>query len=49
MELLFYYEIKGSLKRFFDVIYSITEFKKKVFALCFKELSSRHPRSWKGD
>ena len=39
MELLFYYRIKGSLKRFVDVIYSITEFKRKVFVLSVKALS----------
>ena len=48
-EITFYYEIKGSLKHFIDVIYSITEFKRKAFALCIKELSPTHPRSWKGD
>ena len=33
MVLLFDYNIKGSLKRFVDVMYSITEFKRKVFVL----------------
>ena len=41
MELRFYYKIKESLKHFVDVIYSITEFKRKVFALCVKELLQR--------
>ena len=49
VELLFYYKIKEPLKHFADVIYSITEFKRKVFALCVKELSPTHPRSWKGN
>ena len=39
MELLFDYKIKGSLERFVDVMYSITEFKKKVFVLSVKVLS----------
>ena len=38
MELLFYYKIKGSLKRFVDVMYSIKEFKRKVFVLSVKVL-----------
>ena len=33
MELLFDYKIKGSLKRFVDVMYSITDFKRKY--LCY--------------
>ena len=33
MILLFDYKIKGSLKRFVDVMYSIIEFKRKVFVL----------------
>ena len=39
MELIFGYKIKGSLKRSVDIIYSITEFKRKVFLLTVKELS----------
>ena len=39
VELVFDYKIKGSLKRFVDVMYSITEFKRKVFVLCVKVLS----------
>ena len=38
MVLLFDYNIKGSLKRFVDVMYSITEFKRKVFVLSVTEL-----------
>ena len=38
-ELLFDYKIKGLLKRFADVMYSIREFKRKVFVLFFKVLS----------
>ena len=51
MELLFYCKIKGSLKLFVDVVYSITEFKRKVFVLSFKVLlpynnnGSMRPRS----
>ena len=33
VELLFDYKIKGSSKRFVDVMYSITEYKRKVFVL----------------
>ena len=40
MGLLFYYKIKGSLKRFVAVIYSISEFKRKVFVLSVKVLST---------
>ena len=39
MESHFDYKIKGSLKRLVDVIYSIKEFKRKVFALSVKVLS----------
>ena len=39
MELLFDYKIKESLKGFVDVMYSITDFKRKVFVLSVKELS----------
>ena len=39
MELLFDCKIKGSLKRFVDVMYSITEFKREVFVLSVKVLS----------
>ena len=35
----FYCKIKGSLKRFVDVIYSVTEFKRKAFVLSVKVLS----------
>ena len=42
MELLFNYKIKGSFKRFVDVIYSITEFKRKVNRNDFSKI--RHPR-----
>ena len=35
----FYYKIKESLKHFVDVLYSITEFKRKVFVLSVKVLS----------
>ena len=38
MELLFDCKIKGSLKRFVDVMYSITEFKREVFVLSVKVL-----------
>ena len=37
--LLFDYKIKGSLKGFVDVMYSITEVKRKVFTLSVKVLS----------
>ena len=33
VELLFDYKIKGSLKRFIDVLYSLTEFKRKVLVI----------------
>ena len=33
MELLFDYKIKGSLKCFDNVMYSVTEFKRKIFML----------------
>ena len=33
VELLFEYKIKGSLKRFDDVMYSVTDFKRKIFVL----------------
>ena len=33
VELLFDYKIKGSLKCFDNVIYSVTEFKRKIFML----------------
>ena len=55
VELLFDYKIKGSLKRFVDVMYSITEFKKKVFVLSVKVLSPycnkwvNTSSSWIGD
>ena len=55
MELLFDYKIKGLLKRFADVMYSITEFKRKVFVLSVKVLlllvisGLTRPRSWIGD
>ena len=39
MELLFDSKIKGSFKPFVDVMYSITEFKRKVFLLSVKVLS----------
>ena len=39
VELLFDYKIKGSLKRFVDVMYSITEFKGKVHVSFVKVLS----------
>ena len=39
VELLFDCKIKGSLRRFVDVMYSITEFKRKVFLLSVKVLS----------
>ena len=38
MELPFDYKIKGSLRRFVDVMYSATEFKRKVFVLSVKVL-----------
>ena len=38
MELLFDYKIKGWLKRFVDIMYSTTEFKRKVFVLFVKVL-----------
>ena len=56
MELLFYYKIiKGSLKRFADVIYSITEFRRKYLCYPLKYCrriitgESTRPRSWIGD
>ena len=55
MELLFDYKIKGSLKRFADVMYSITEFKRKIFVLSVKVLlllvisGLTRPRSSIGD
>ena len=55
VELLFDYKIKGSLKRFVDVIYSITKFKRKVFVLsvlCCRHIvisRSTRPRLWIGD
>ena len=56
MELLFDYKINTSLKRFVNVIYSITEFKRKVY-LCYSLKYCHHviiskstrPRSWIGD
>ena len=39
MELLFDYKIIGWLKCFVDVMYSITEFKRKLFVLPVKVLS----------
>ena len=39
VELHFDYKMKGSLKRFVDVMYSITEFKRKAFVLSVKVLS----------
>ena len=39
VELFFDYKIKGLLKPFVDIIYSITEFKMKVFVLSLKVLS----------
>ena len=38
MELLFDHKIKGWLKRFVDIMYSTTEFKRKVFVLFVKVL-----------
>ena len=38
VELLFDYKIKGWLKRFVDIMYSTTEFKRKVFVLFVKVL-----------
>ena len=38
VELVFAYKFKGSLKGFVEVIYSITEFKRKVFVLSVKVL-----------
>ena len=38
VELLFDYKIKGLLKRFV-IVYSVTEFKRKVFVLSVKVLS----------
>ena len=38
MELRFEFKIKGQLKRFADVLYSITEFKRKVSILSVKVL-----------
>ena len=38
VELLFDYKIKGLLKRFV-IMYSVTEFKRKVFVLSVKVLS----------
>ena len=40
VELLFDYKIKGSLKRFVDVMYSMAEFKRKIFVLPVKVSSS---------
>ena len=34
VELLFDNKIKGSLKRFVDVMYSVTEFKRKLLVMC---------------
>ena len=39
VELILDYEIKGSLKRFVDVMYPIIEFKRKTFVLSIKVLS----------
>ena len=39
MELVFDYKIKGWLKRFVEVIYSIIEFRRKVFVLSVQVLS----------
>ena len=39
VELILDYEIKGSLKRFVDVMYPIIEFKRKAFVLSIKVLS----------
>ena len=39
MELLFYYKIKGSLKRIADVMYSMTVFKREVFVLSVRVVS----------
>ena len=55
MELLLDYKIKGSLKHFADVMYSVTEFKRKVFVLPLKFCrhivisSLTRPHSWIGD
>ena len=55
MELLLDYKIKGSLKYFLDVMYSVTEFKRKVFVLPLKYCrhivisGSTRPHSWIGD
>ena len=55
MELLLDYKIKGSLKHFADVMYSVTEFKRKVFVLPLKYCrhivisSLTRPHSWIGD
>ena len=55
MELLLDYKIKGSLKYFVDVMYSVTEFKRKVFVLPLKYCryivisGSTRPHSWIGD
>ena len=38
LELLFCYKIKRPLKRFVDVMYSITELRRKVFVLSVKVL-----------
>ena len=45
VELLFNNKIKGSLKRFVDVMYSVTEFKRKLLLLCAKVLSA-HNNKW---
>ena len=39
MESLFDYKIKGSLKRFVDVMYSKREYRRKLFVLSVKILS----------
>ena len=39
VEILFAYKIKGLLRRFVDVMYSITEFKRKAVVLSVKLLS----------
>ena len=55
MKLLFDYKIKGSLKRFVDVMYSIPKFKKKYLCYpvkycCYLVIcGSTRPRSWIGD
>ena len=45
VELLFDNKIKGSLKRFVDVMYSVTKFKRKLLLLCAKVLSA-HNNKW---